>query len=303
MNEIIVSEEYNRAVTVHRKICTNAQMAQESLYEVCKGLKEMRDDKLYKELGYQNFEDYTENEVGIKRRQAYTYIQIASGLSQDFVQSTAQIGTQKLALLAKLDEPEREEVQATVSVEDVSVKELKAKIKELEAAKSKLIDEVKHSGDEKKEIEKMAENALKKAVSEKNKLQNERDKLESELAEKGSALDKLDEEAAELRRQIEELENRPRDTYEDTTKIDELKKQLAEAEERHRQELANVRPEPVEDVKGVFKAYMSAAVDSLKRLTEFTTEHSDAAEKELFIQKLGTVDVLINQAIKRLRGE
>ena len=299
MNEIIVSEEYNRAVTVHRKICTNAQMAQESLYEVCKGLKEMRDDKLYKELGYQNFEDYTENEVGIKRRQAYTYIQIASGLSQDFVQSTAQIGTQKLALLAKLDEPEREEVQAAVSVEDVSVKELKAKIKELEAAKSKLIDDVKHSGDEKRELKEKAE----KALSEKNKLMNEKDKLESELAEKGSALDKLDEEATELRRQIEELENRPRDTYEDTTKIDELKKQLAEAEERHRQELANVRPEPVEDVKGVFKAYMSAAVDSLKRLTEFTTEHSDAAEKELFVQKLGTVDVLINQAIKRLRGE
>lgn len=107
---VIVSEDYTKAITLTRSIIANAQAAQQSLYEVCKGLKEMRDGKLYKELGYQNFEDYTENEVGIKRRQAYTYIQIASGLSSDFVQSTAQIGTEKLALLAKLDEPTRETV-------------------------------------------------------------------------------------------------------------------------------------------------------------------------------------------------
>lgn len=135
---VIVTAEYTRAVTLTRSIIANAQAAQQSLYEVCKGLKEMRDGKLYKELGYQNFEDYTENEVGIKRRQAYTYIQIATGLPNDFVQSTAQIGTEKLALLAKLDEPTRQEVTESVDVESVTVKELKAQITALTNDKNKL---------------------------------------------------------------------------------------------------------------------------------------------------------------------
>ncbi len=135
---VIVSESYTRAVTLTRDIIANAQAAQQSLYEVCKGLKEMRDGKLYKELGYQNFEDYTENEVGIKRRQAYNYIQIATGLPTDFVQSTAQIGIEKLALLAKLDEPTRNEVTETVDVESVTVKELKAQITALQSDKDKL---------------------------------------------------------------------------------------------------------------------------------------------------------------------
>ena len=49
---VIVSEDYTRAVTLTRSIIANAQAAQQSLYEVCKGLKEMRDGKLYKELGH-----------------------------------------------------------------------------------------------------------------------------------------------------------------------------------------------------------------------------------------------------------
>lgn len=58
--EIIITENYSRAVSLHRKICANAQAAQESLFEVCKGLKEMRDGKLYKELECANFEEYCE---------------------------------------------------------------------------------------------------------------------------------------------------------------------------------------------------------------------------------------------------
>lgn len=139
MNEekatVIVPEDYTRAVTLTRSIIANAQAAQQSLYEVCKGLKEMRDGKLYKELGYANFEDYTENEVGIKRRQAHNYIMIAENLSAENVQSIAQIGSTKLTMLAMLDEPTREAVQETVDVESVTVKELKAQIAKLEADK------------------------------------------------------------------------------------------------------------------------------------------------------------------------
>lgn len=129
--EIIITENYSRAVSLHRRICANAQAAQESLYEVCKGLKEMRDGKLYKELGYQNFEDYTQTELGFSRQNAYNYIAVAEKFSEDFVNSSLQIGMKKLTLLAKLDEPERQEIIQNTDLESTSVKKLQEEIKGL----------------------------------------------------------------------------------------------------------------------------------------------------------------------------
>ena len=65
MNELSVN--YTKAQELDRRIKTSAQLAQQSLYEMCKGFKEMRDSKLYKELGYSTFEDYCEQETGLKK--------------------------------------------------------------------------------------------------------------------------------------------------------------------------------------------------------------------------------------------
>lgn len=138
---VIVSEDYTRAVTLTRDIIVNAQAAQQSLYEVCKGLKEMRDGKLYKELGYQNFADFCENEVGIHRNQAMKYASIAEIENAQLTGHFEKIGTEKLYLLAKLDEPTRNEVTESVDVESVTVKELKAQI----AALTQERDENEHA--------------------------------------------------------------------------------------------------------------------------------------------------------------
>lgn len=129
-----VTEKYIEAVNLNRKILTNAQMVQQDLYEMCTGLKQMRDGKLYKELGYKNFEEYVETEVGFKRNQAYKYITIIEKLPSDFVSSRIQNGVQKLFLLATLDESERTELTEKTDIESASVRELKEQIKELQKA-------------------------------------------------------------------------------------------------------------------------------------------------------------------------
>lgn len=285
---IVESADYTKAVTLTRRIKANAQAAQESLWEVCKGLKEMHDGKLYKELGYSSFESYTEEEVGLSRFMAYKYISIGDIKN---VESIQQIGVTKLALLAKLDEPQREEVQQNVDVEAVSVRELKAEIEKLK--------------DEKKGYKERQDKLLsrnKQLVSELEKSESSREKLDADLDEaidaKKEALDTI----KSLEHQLEELESKPHESYEDTTKIDELKKQLAEAEQRHKAELESVRTAPAEDVKGIFKAHMIAAVDALKHLTQFTETHKTAPERNLFIEKLQDVDALINQTISILKG-
>ena len=126
-----VTDKHTEAVNLNRKIIMSAQMVQQDLYDMCTGLKQMRDGKLYKELGYQNFEEYVEAETGFSRMQAHRYISIVEKLPSDFVTSMLQIGTTKLALLASLDDTERAEITEKTDVESATVRELKAEIEKL----------------------------------------------------------------------------------------------------------------------------------------------------------------------------
>lgn len=208
--EIIITENYSRAVSLHRRICANAQAAQESLYEVCKGLKEMRDGKLYKELGYQNFEDYTQTELGFSRRNAYRYISVAENLSKDFVTSMSQIGMSKLAILTELDEPERQEIIQNTDLESTSVKQLKDKISDLKKANDRLLEKVNQA-------EKNAQDSRKKEADAWGKISVL--KTDSEMQIK---------KISQLERQIEELESRPVEVAvkDNSEEIEKLKNQL-----------------------------------------------------------------------------
>ncbi len=187
----VMSADYTKAVSLTRKIKANAAAAQESLWEVCKGLKEMHDGKLYKELGYQNFEEYSENEVGIKRKQAHKYISIAG---VENVQSTThfeQLGTEKLYLLSRLDEPQREEIQQNVDVESVTVKELKDQITALQKDNKSLAEDRQREG--------LRADRLAREAREKD------NQIESLVADNDEAKDTI----KSLEQQIEELEDRP----------------------------------------------------------------------------------------------
>ncbi|MBQ7003112.1 MAG: hypothetical protein IJN57_03970 [Oscillospiraceae bacterium] len=274
---VIVSDDYNKAVRLTKHIAAHAHAMQESLYEVCKGLKEMRDGKLYKELGYQNFEDYTENEVGIRRRQAYTYISVAENLTEDFVHSGAQIGIKKLGILAMLDEPQREEIQQTVNIEETSVKELKAQIAELKK--------------EKKELETLKQ------------------ETEEELERSKTRTRNMVQKNVELVEQIKELESRPVEVAvaeADTQEFDRLNGII----EQKTQELDRIRSEyelrlqnaearqemlPMEntDTRPVFRAYLANAVDALKRLTDFLETHRSDENADMYRQR-------INEMLKRV---
>lgn len=274
MNEL--TAEYAKAADLDRKIKVSAQLAQQSLYDMCMGLKEMRDNKLYKELGYSTFEDYTENEVGLSRFMAYKYAAIADMKN---VESIQQIGVTKLSLLAKLDEPQREEIQQATDLESTSVKELKARIAEL------------------------------KAIADKS--QGTISQLESELESKKNSITALEE-------QVEELESRPVEVAvaeTDSHEIENLKdamkrvdldwslkynelqesnlKESIEKNKVHTAEIEKLKAEYEEklaktaksgaDCKEVFKVYLANAIDAVKRLISFA---NDYPEEKLFKEKI-----------------
>lgn len=197
-NITIMSSDYSRAVKLNKHIKIHAELAQQSLYEMCKGLKEMRDDKLYRELEYQNFEEYCIHEVGLKRKQAYRLIDIAGNLSEEFVSSMTQIGTTKLALLAKLDEPQREEIVQNVDLNSTSVKKLKEEIASLKSEISSKDEDIRN-------LETNYENLEKRHIE----LGHENMELSATLRESQDTQKNLVGQIESLEETVQELESRP----------------------------------------------------------------------------------------------
>lgn len=288
--EIVVSTEYKKAVELDSRIKISAQLAQHNLYDMCMGFKEMRDSGLYKQLGYSDFGEYCENETGMKRSNVYNYISIAEKLPQNFVQSIGQIGMTKLQLLTTLGDEERADLMENSSVEDMSTRELKAKIKEIKTLQSR-VDALS------------TENAA--IAQQKNAL--------------AKKLDEANEENTCLSDRIEELESRPVDVavadnsheienmrkamikcdLEWSAKCDKLQEENFSESRKHMQEVSRIKseyeqkiaeisksePTIVVDDKAIFKAYLSTAIDSAKRLLEFIRLQENSENYEFYCDK------------------
>lgn len=317
----VMSADYTKAVTLTKKIKANAAAAQESLWEVCKGLKEMHDGKLYKELGYQNFEEYTENEVGLSRFMAYKYISIGD---IENVESIQQIGVTKLALLAKLDEPQREEIQQAVNVEEVSVRELKEKIDELKRANDRLmgkVDEAEKAAATSRKNEEAACGKLSVLRTDFEMKQQKIDQLEAKLNAEAAK-------AAELEQQIEELEDRPVEVavQANDAEIDKLtaqfqeelakrdkdtERRLNEQLQRHKEELrkqreqlekeaeaADVEVEEEIREKAELDIQVKFATDALRRIARWLMSVDNENYTHYAMKKINEVLELINKEEK-----
>ena len=188
---IIQSKEHIKAVALHQKIMTSIELIDRNLWDMCTALKEMRDNKLYKEFGYQNFEDYCKNEFGMTRRNAYRYISSVENINPQFVTSMSQIGMTKLSLLATISEEQQAEIAERVDLENTTVKKLKEEIAQLKAKNDDFQVDIEVSS---------------KKISE----------LQSQNAEWESKHDTLEEENndlwaenEQLHKQVKELKNRP----------------------------------------------------------------------------------------------
>ena len=142
--KLTTNENYIKAVNLNSKIIVSAQAAQQNLYDMCVAFKEMRDSKLYKELGYSDFGDYCEKETGMKRQSVYRYINIVEKLPENLSHRCDKIGMTKLQLLTTLSNEVRNEIIAEGNLEDTTVKELQQKIKELKSENQRAKDDLRN---------------------------------------------------------------------------------------------------------------------------------------------------------------
>jgi hypothetical protein len=125
-----MTPETRSALDLHSNIIIAEQNAAAAMLSLCENLKKMRDLHLYKSLGFDKFEDYTEQACNIKKRQAYNYIQTYERLGGQFMQSNAQLGITKLQLLTEVCGVDRDEFVENNDLDGMSVAEVKKLIEE-----------------------------------------------------------------------------------------------------------------------------------------------------------------------------
>ena len=128
--EVVQCEIVESAEQVHNRICDNFAIVEKTLYEICVDLKSIRDNKHYKTLGYNTFEDYCLENFNITRRTGSKYLSIGS-LPNSFGKSTSHFGAEKLYILSRLTDEERSELIQTTDIENTPVKALEQKSKEI----------------------------------------------------------------------------------------------------------------------------------------------------------------------------
>lgn len=314
MNEL--SAEYIKAAELDRRIKTSAQLAQQSLYDMCMGFKEMRDSRLYKQLGYSDFGEYCEQEIGFKRSNVYNYIAVVENLPREFVQTSGQIGASKLLLLTKLSDEERTELAENIDLESTTVKELKAKIDILQNERDRAMEsnaEASHQvfmADKKvlemknkvtqleAEIKELESRPIEVAVETDSKevanLKDAMRRVDLDWSEKYS---KLEEDSLKDRRELlQKAEQAEKDKQD---KLSQLREELDRTKAEYEKKLAGkVDTAPVQDDKAIFKAYLSTAVDSVTRLVGFVNEHNDSDNYGLFTQKARQLADIINSKLE-----
>lgn len=287
---VIESDDYKRALSVTKNIKVNAEIMEQSLYEVCKGLAEVKRDKLYKPMGYSSFENYCEVEIGIKRHMAYKYVAIAD---IENVESIQHFGVTKLSLLAQLDENTRQEITQNTDIESTSVNELKAKIKSLEETNRKTCE---HSKELEKQVEKLKEHPVQVTVEDTTKIQE----LEEQLRQAQTKADEsvelffksasLKHENAELKEKIKELESRSAEVAveEDTDEIDRLKREIESTKAEYEKRLAEVKTQKTEDISSVYK-YLSRTLENvIDDLCDFFDDYDEHPEIDRFKRELNS---------------
>lgn len=258
MNEIITAEAADsslpasaRAIQITERIRANGRTAVNAVCAIGEDLRTMKIDGLYTELGYEDFESYAEKEFDLKRRQAYQYISVFERLGKEFVQSNAQLGITKLALLAAANPEDRTEVMESEDVGGMTTRQLED-----------LLSKYKQQGEQL------------------TMLQEEKDVLDREKTNNDRMIHALQQKVQELEQKNTELENAPKEVAVQEVPDKKTEKELKEAQKQLKQkdvELQNARAlkEKAEQEAITLRNEYEGKLKELQKAAEKPAESSD----------------------------
>lgn len=283
-----VSPEYSEAVRTHQRIMANGEICAQSLCEICKDLKKMRDEKLYAEFGYESFDEYCEKMAGIKARMAYNYISTIERLGTSVLQSNARLGITKLELIAGMNPVERAEKLENGDFDGMSVSEIRELVKKSKDQGEQIsiletqIAELKSEAEEtdapesdreseslREELETLREELRKKDSEHKAELEAAREAAYKEAEE--AALKNTEEEQSEaVQRQIEKA-------------VTEAKKEAIKDAREKVKKKAEAQEGKIKDLEAALSA---AGTEKEKLEKQLALSDTKSAKAMVYIQSL-----------------
>ena len=243
-----------RAIQITERIRANGRTAVNAVCAIGEDLRTMKIDGLYTELGYESFEDYAEKEFDLKRRQAYQYISVYEKLGKEFVQSNAQLGITKLALLATANPEDRAEIMESEDVAKITTRELE-----------ELLDKYKQQGEQLS------------LLQEESKAETE--KLQAKLAAEAAR-------SAELEAKLSDIESAPVDVAVREVQVPDKKteKKLKDTEKELKQKEAELQNARALKIKAEHeKAALEAKVAELQKAAEKPPENADKSNFKVLL--------------------
>ncbi|MBL0402134.1 MULTISPECIES: hypothetical protein [unclassified Staphylococcus] len=156
-----------KAQEIHEKASFWHNRAEFNLYKFLLEIKKLRDERLYKELGYSTFKEYCNQEWNLSRQTVYERIQIAESMNeQDFVSYNLHFGHNKTLLFTRMTDEQKEQ----------SINEgipTKQGYKSYDKATQKEIAEYKRNSEEMERKAKEYEQQLKQRDEEKTQLESQ----------------------------------------------------------------------------------------------------------------------------------
>ena len=298
----MITAEVKEAVACHRQILESGKLAASALVEMGKGLKLMRDKKLYKTLGYETFGDYVENngDYSFKERQAYNYIKAVESFGEKFLTEHSELGITKLGLLSVLSEQDAVEVIESSDLAGMNADEVKALVREKQALGEQLSfwkEEAKNAKDDSADAEmqlKVLQEKIEQIEGEKRRAAVEAEKAAKQLRK---AREKHKNELAKLNAEIEMIkteqssepteEQRKAIADEYEKRIEDIKavyEEKARAAEAEKQALADKlkRGDP-DEVRAVLRAYFTETQKTVKNFIEKVESTADPESRNRFI--------------------
>lgn len=99
-----------KAQEIHERAVGFYKISEQYGYKFLMEVKKIRDEKLYKELGFESFEEYTISTFDYSKRTANERIQLAEAFGEEYERARASLGHRKMKGLATMPEEQRNHV-------------------------------------------------------------------------------------------------------------------------------------------------------------------------------------------------
>ena len=258
--------EQQQAVAMHYEIVEAARQTANSLLELGRKLKRMKDSGLYKTLGYESFGDYTEQAVGIRQRQAYNYISVVESLPARLIEENAAAGVTKLALLSKLGPEDREEVAGDLA--NITVKQLEQLIAEKKSLEEQLSIFQQEAEAEPEPAPEVDTEAVREQVRAELQAELQADHDKEIEAMQAAAKSKAEAAAREAKEELRKAK-------------EDLTKRVAELKEVHRKELDRAKAEAAAAAAKEQQDKAAAQVAAAEKAEEEAKQKAEAMAKQL----------------------